>query len=270
MRLNTVLVAVALLSMLVAGGLYADKVYTPPQPPPEVVNTLHGSVILRREALAGDLVTSPDLGAIYFVNKDRRRLPFPDEQTFLSWYPDFSGVKNIPRDLLESLPLAGRNVTIRPGTHLVKVQSSPQVWAVSHPNSLMWFAQGEPQVVQVYGQSWGDRLVDTPEYFFVNYLMGPEIGAGGVVYPIGSLIHAKNDDRYFLVTGLQQRIVTDRGFEENHFQKRFAIEVDEPLSLDLVAPTLDEYEPQWGSPDPFDALEERMEIGDAQVTEGSA
>ena len=145
------LVAACALALLLAAGLYADMVYVPPEAPPEIIYTVKGPVMLHKKAQAGELITAPNLGTIYYLNRDLKRVVFPDEQTFLSWYPDFSEVKTIPQELLESFPLSGRNATIRPGTFLVTIPSSPQVWMIGFPNSLFWLADGEEQVKTLFG-----------------------------------------------------------------------------------------------------------------------
>ncbi|MBI4121815.1 MAG: hypothetical protein HY461_00630 [Parcubacteria group bacterium] len=249
------LVGACVLALLVAAGLYADKVYEAPQPPPEIIQTIKGPVVLYKQAQAGELITAPDLGTIYYLNQDLKRVVFPDEQTFLSWYPDFSLVKHIPQELLESFPLSGRNATIRPGTWLVKIESSPQVWVIAFPNTLLWLADGEPQVQAMFGSDWSKRVVDVPEYFFGNYTQGPAI-KGTAGYPAGFLVHFGASNEFYLITPDGQRLVSEAGMQANHLQARFAVEVEQPLDI-VAGPVLDSAEPRWNSPDSLEQAADR-------------
>jgi hypothetical protein len=241
------LIAAAVLALVIAGGLYAKKVYRAPEAPPQLIWTNRGAVLLYPRAEPGDIITSPDIDTIYYINSEGKRVVFPDAQTYESWYGDFSALKTIPRDVLESYPLSGRNATIRPGTYLVKIQSSPQVWMIGFPNALFWLAQGEPQAKAIFGETWQERLVDIPEYYFANYTEGADL-YGHSLYPAGTLIHIKENNQWYLVTPEGQRPVTEKGMKENHFQATFAVELGQPLDLPL-GPTLDGYEARWGSPD---------------------
>lgn len=242
------LVGACALALLIAAGLYADLVYVAPEAPPEIIYTIKGPVVLYKKAQAGDLVTAPNLGTIYYLNQDLKRVVFPDEQTYLSWYPDFANVKTIPLDLLESFPLSGRNATIRPGTFLVTIPSSPQVWMIGFPSSLFWLSGGESQVQTLFGPDWASRVVDIPEYYFANYTEGIEI-SGTTTYPAGLLIKARSNGQFYLVTPEGQRLVSGEGMKANHLQERFALELDEPLDLPFSGTTIETYEPRWGSPD---------------------
>lgn len=239
----------ALVLLLIAGILHLNTNYQAPEPPPKAVWTQTGPRIVHDDKIkAGDLITSPELGTIYYLNSDLERLVFPDEQTFLSWYPDYDDVITISREKLESYPLSGRNVTIRPGTYLITIPSSPQVWMISHPSNLHWLSGGEEQVIELFSESWKDIVVDLPEYYFVNYNQSRDY-ASGDVYPAGLLVHVKSNDQYYLVTQSGQRLVTEEGLEANHLQKRFAIQRDEPIDFAEFGPVLDSYEARWASPD---------------------
>lgn len=251
-----ILTIMALVAVLVAGALYADRFYESPQEPPTIVYTIKGPVILYEQAYAGDLITAPNLGTIYYLNKNMERLVFPDEQTYNSWYDNFDEVKNIPQDLLESYPLSGRNATIRPGTYLVTIPSSNQVWMIGSPNILYWLADGEQQVIDLFGSDWMGRLTDLPEYYFTNYTQGPDF-KDNMSYPAGLLFYSQSDGQYYITGPGGQRIITEKGLHDNHYQTGFAIIIPEPLSLTVVNEPIDAYGPRWGSPDP---LEQTMSI----------
>lgn len=256
---------VALAAILAAGALYADKVYVSPEAPPNIIQTIKGPVILYEDAEPGELITAPNLGAIYYLNKDRKRVVFPDEQTFNSWYPDFENLKHIPLDVLESYPLSGRNATIRSGTYLITIPSSYQVWMVGYANDLHWLKGGEEQAISLFGENWSERLVDLQEYYFTNYHESWPLEDNNV-YPTGLLVHVKSNGQYYVVDGLTQRLVTEDGLKNNNFQIKFAIQRENPLDLELSGPSLDAYEPRWGSPDIGEQISdsgpEEIDVGD--------
>ncbi len=266
------LATICLIAIIIAGVVYTQANYSEPEAPPVVVNTQHGPVVLKDNAIeSGALLTAPDLGSIYYLNQDMERIVFPDEQTFLSWYPDFSQVQHVSRDKLESYPLSGRNVTIRPGTLLVTIPSSPQVWVVSFPKQLHWMQGGEEQAIELFGENWLDRLVDLPEYYFVNY--SEDIAFQSTdAFPSGLLIHVQSNNQYYLVTETGQRLITEEGLKANHFQTKFAIEREEPIDFAEFGPILDSFEPKWGSPDPkeqeADPGPEDIDIGGAATQAG--
>lgn len=263
-----IIVAAALAAILIAGALYADKVYVPPEAPPNIVYTIKGPVVLYDGAEPGDLITAPNLGTIYYLNEEKERVVFPDEQTYFTWYDDFSSLKHIPREVLESYPLSGRNATIRPGTKLITIPSSSQVWAVGSPNILYWMAGGEEQVREFFGEDWASRVVDLPEYYFANYReAGPLYGTD--IYPVGFLIHSRSNNAYYLVVSGGLRQISEDGIKANRFQPQYAIEVDEPPDIQLAGPPVDDYEAKWSSPDlneqMADTGPEDLDVGDAEA-----
>ncbi len=249
------LVAACVLSLLLAASLYADKVYVAPKAPPKMIYTVKGPVVLYEDAAPGELITAPNLGTIYYLNHDNKRVVFPDEQTFLSWYPDFSGVKTITQEKLESFKLSGLNATVRPGTLLIKIQTAPQVYIVGFQKTLYSMAS-EKQAVELFGTDWAKRVVDVPEYFFVNYDEGVELG-GADTLPAGVVYRAQSNNQTYLLTTNGQRAINEEGLQANHFSERFIISLPEPLDRPLVGPTVTGFEPRWGSPDTLEQAADR-------------
>src|SRR6266576_2699138 len=71
------------------------------------------------------------LAAVYYCGADMKRYVFTNDKNYWTWYPDFSGVMNISDSDLASVQIGG-NVTYRPGVKMVKIQSDPKVYALSH------------------------------------------------------------------------------------------------------------------------------------------
>lgn len=257
------LVAACVLSLLLAASLYADKVYVAPKAPPKMIYTIKGPVVLYDDAAPGDLITAPNLGTIYYLNHDNKRVVFPDEQTFLSWYPDFSEVKTVTKEKLESFPLSGINATIRPGTLLIKIQSAPQVYLIGFQKTL-YALKGEQQALELFGADWAKRVVDLPEYYFVNYDEGIEL-SGAALLPAGIVYRALSNHQTYLLTPDGQRAINDEGLKANHVSERFIISLPQPLDLPFSGPTVTNFEPRWGSPD---TLEQAADRGPSDLNTG--
>jgi hypothetical protein len=72
--------------------------------------------------------------SVYYVT-DGTRSAFPNQTTYFSWYQDFSLVEEVTAGELAAYPLKG-NMTIRPGTYLIKLTTDPNVYVVEPGNRL--------------------------------------------------------------------------------------------------------------------------------------
>jgi hypothetical protein len=120
----------------------------------------------------GSLVKG-SLSIVYYLGADNKRYVFPNDKVYFSWYSDFSTVQTISDADLAAYPLAG-NVTYRPGTRLVKIQSDPKVYAVEKGGVLRWL-NSESAAVAIFGANWNQRVDDIADAFFVNYSVGSPI-----------------------------------------------------------------------------------------------
>jgi hypothetical protein len=121
-----------------------------------------------------ELIKAKGLGTVYYLDSRNIRHPFPNLITYQSWYgDDFSKIWVVPESYLTTYPL-GKNVTIRPGTHLVKVQTDPAVYAVE-PGGVLRHLEDEEIAEAIYGPNWVKRIVDVPDVFFDNYTIGEVI-----------------------------------------------------------------------------------------------
>ncbi|MFC1598728.1 Ig-like domain-containing protein [Patescibacteria group bacterium] len=117
----------------------------------------------------GDLIKG-SMSSVYYLGGDNKRYVFTNEKVFHSWYDGFSGVKTITDQQLASIPLGG-NVTYKPGSRLVKVQTNPKVFSVDKGGVFRWM-QDEELVVAFYGEDWASQVEDIPDSFFTDYKMG--------------------------------------------------------------------------------------------------
>jgi len=182
-------------------------------------------------ASAGDLIKMDGLSSVYYLGADGKRYVFPNETTYFSWYEDFSGVVTIPQSELESYPL-GANVTIRPGTKLVKITTDPKVYAVE-PNGSLVHVASETAAVTLYGADWASRVVDVPDAFFTNYTVSSS-ELDGTAYPEGSLIKtADSSDVYYIAAdGTARKVADESALSANRFQ------ADNIIITTLAIPTL--------------------------------
>lgn len=165
-------------------------------------------------ASAGDLIKMAGNSSVYYLGSDGKRYVFPNSTTYFSWYNDFSGVVTIPASELQSYPLGG-NVTMRPGTKLVKITTDPSVYAVE-PNGTLRKIQSEAQASALYGTDWAKRVVDVPDAFFINYKMGAALTDGSV--PAGSLVKNAGSSSVYYYDGTNYRLVSsEAAFNANRF-----------------------------------------------------
>jgi len=168
-------------------------------------------------AVAGDLIKMSGLSSVYYLGADGKRYVFPNEATYFSWYSDFSKVVTISQSELEALPL-GKNVTVRPGTKLVKITTNPKVYAVT-PGGVLIAIPDEATAKTLWGDNWAKRVIDVPDAFFTNYTIG-SASVNSAAYPAGSIIkYASAPDVYYIAAdGKAQKITSEAAFLANGFK----------------------------------------------------
>lgn len=173
--------------------------------------------VLAAEAHAGDLIKMNGLASVYYLGADSKRYVFPNETTYNSWYSDFSTVKTISQSELESYSL-GSNVTVRPGTRLVKITTNPKVYAVEAGGILKGIPD-EATAKTLYGDDWAKRVSDVPDAFFTNYTVSSE-AISATAYPTGTLIkYAGSGDIYLTTSATAARkIATMDAFNANRYK----------------------------------------------------
>ncbi len=171
------------------------------------VISMSGLVIapsVQASASAGDLIKMDGLSAVYYLSDNGKRYVFPNSTVYNSWYSDFSGVVTIPASELQSYPLGG-NVTMRPGTKLIKITTDPSVYAVE-PNGVLRKIGSEAQASALYGSNWNKRIVDVADSYFVNYSLGTALPDGQI--PAGSLVKNASGASVYYYDGTNYRMVS--------------------------------------------------------------
>lgn len=147
---------------------------------------------------AGDLIKPPDDGnpatnadtAVYYYGADGLRYVFPNSKTYFTWYSGFNNVKEVDAVQLGSIGLGG-NVTYRPGLRMIKIESSPVVYAIDRGGRRRPI-DSEAAALALYGNNWNRQIDDVADAFFSNYPEGQPIDDAGDLTP--SAATASNPD----------------------------------------------------------------------------
>ena len=124
----------------------------------------------------GDLIRGTSFSAVYYMGEDGFRYVFPNEKTYKTWYSDengdadFSSVKTLSDAWLAKLQIGG-NVTYHPGSRMVKIDSDPKTYLVTHGGVLRWVST-EADAKAMYGEDWNTKIDDIPDGYFSNYSVG--------------------------------------------------------------------------------------------------
>lgn len=121
----------------------------------------------------GDLIRGTTFSAVYYMGEDGFRYVFPNDKTYFTWYSDFSNVKMVSDADLAMIQMGG-NVTYRPGSRMIKINSDPKTYQVAVGGELRWVAS-EEVAVAVYGADWNTKIDDVADGFFGNYTVGSAI-----------------------------------------------------------------------------------------------
>ncbi|MFA4818477.1 MAG: hypothetical protein WC621_01410 [Patescibacteria group bacterium] len=151
-------------------------------------------------ASAGDLIKMAGNSAVYYFDGSKRFV-FPNSTTYFTWYKDFSGVKTVPSSELQTYAIGG-NVTVRPGTKLVKITTDPKVYAVSTGGTLQW-VDSEARALKLFGANWAKKVVDVSDAFFVNYKTGSAISSD--IHPDGTVVKYASSSTYYYIEGGKKR-----------------------------------------------------------------
>lgn len=112
---------------------------------------------------------------VFYLASNERRYAFPNEQTFRTWYQDFSRVRTVSDAELARYTYGG-NVTYRPGTRLLKRTGDSKIYTVGRGGMLRWITS--PTVARAYyGSNWLRLVDELPEPRVADYVFGEPIRA---------------------------------------------------------------------------------------------
>lgn len=130
--------------------------------------------------------------AVYWYSSNGTRHVFPNEKTFLTWFPyhQYDRVLMVTDQALASIRL-GQTLVYRPGSRLVKITTDPRVYAVDERGVLRWI-ETEAVAASLYGQNWQMYVDDIPDAFFINYTTGQSIRRASDFRPANTLTPDSN------------------------------------------------------------------------------
>jgi len=121
------------------------------------------------------IVKSVSNSSVYYCGEDGLRYAFADENVYFAWFKDIIDVKIISDSELAQVPLGTKIITHRPGMRMIKVPSSPKVYAVARGGILRW-VKTEATAKTLYGDNWNTQIDDLSEALFTNYTVGEPVG----------------------------------------------------------------------------------------------
>jgi hypothetical protein len=113
------------------------------------------------------LIRTTSQSAVYYCGANGRRYVFPNEKIYFSWYADFSHVTVVSDETMASIQIGG-NVTYKPGSRMIKVESDPKTYVVSRGGQLRHVTT-EAIATALYGAAWNTKIDDLPVGFFTDY-----------------------------------------------------------------------------------------------------
>lgn len=160
------------------------------------------------ELEAGDLFKVPGSTAVYLLNADMERMYFPNAEVYKTWYADYSGIIEIDKTCTSAYPMpsvAPFGVNYRPGSRLVKVDISDDVYAVS-PNNTKTKIGSEEVAKALYGDNWAKLVRDIAAVYWPNFVTeGTEMTTAalhdGMLVKSGTTVYSVDGGKLYEVDG---------------------------------------------------------------------
>ncbi|MFH0814875.1 MAG: hypothetical protein V1902_02225 [Candidatus Falkowbacteria bacterium] len=177
---------------------------------------------------AGTLIKPANNTAVYYYGSDSKRYVFPHEKYYKTWYSDFKNITTLSADEIGVIEIGG-NVSIRPGTKLVKFATAPAVYAVE-PGSKLKKIGTEAAAKALYGNDWAKNVIDLYDTLYTNYTK-QTAELDGTAYPVGAVVKPAGDYKYYVSASGWRKIASDDAFVANKFS------TDNVVSTTLAIPT---------------------------------
>jgi hypothetical protein len=185
-------------------------------------------------ASVGDLIKVNGLSSVYYLGANSKKYVFPNATTYFSWYKDFSGVITIPQSEMDSYGLPVGNITMRPGTKLVKSPSVNTVYAVE-PGGVLRAIPTEADAINLWGANWAKNVVDIPDSFITNYnVHGSPLAVGA--YPVGQLIKTAGSPDVMLLAadGTARKFASQAAFDANNYNFSYVATVPSTYTVPTI------------------------------------
>ena len=185
----------------------------------------------------GDLVSPSGASAVYLLGPGNKMYYFANPDIFSTWYKDFSSVKKVPANCLDTKGIGGP-VPFRAGSRLVKRLNSPYVYAVL-PGGQLERIENEDSAKKFYGQNWGQLVRDIADEAWTGYTVTErkltDFHEGQVVRFQGKVYVVKDGSLHPVTGQLSLNIEKDvRDVNEADLEK---LKVEEEVSEDAVVGT---------------------------------
>lgn len=205
---------------------------------------------------AGDIIRTADSPAVYYIGADGKRHLFVNRVTYGSWLANFDDLQYVTSDELTDIA-PGANVTVRPGTNLIKFQTNTNLYAVA-PGGVLHKVSADTAAA-LYGAGYASRVITIQDGFESNYTVGAELTSSSKL-PDGSLVkYEGSEDIYYIEDG-EKRPLEGDAFVANNFRDSFVVTI--PASM-----TYDNGESITGEEDALTAV---AGSGDGAVSAGSS
>jgi hypothetical protein len=168
----------------------------------------------------GQLIKAADSSAVYYLSSNNIRYLFANEKVFFSWYGGGWSdhvVKTIAQSEFDSYDF-GKNITVRPGTNLIKFQNSGRVYAIGFGGVLY---HGQDDVLQSLYGDYEPRVIVMQNAFENDYTRGGAMD--GSFYPDGSVLKYSDNNDYWLIQNNKNRKISPQAFIDNLFDTRHVI-----------------------------------------------
>ena len=125
--------------------------------------------------VSGDLIRGTSFSAVYYMGADGFRYVFPNDKTYFTWYSNFDSVKFLSDSDLSKIQMGG-NITYKPGSKMIKINSDPKTYAIS-AGGILRHVTSESVATALFGSAWNTKIDDVPDGFFSNYSIGSAIAS---------------------------------------------------------------------------------------------
>lgn len=123
--------------------------------------------------LPGTTFKYKDSKLVYYIAGDAVAYPFPNQETFLSWFPSFARVKTFDKKTVTNT-ISKKSVTLKPGARAVKFGNDPKIYAVGRGARLRWITT-EKTLKEIFGNNWQNFYVQLPASQIYNYSISDKI-----------------------------------------------------------------------------------------------
>jgi len=198
-----------------------------------------GSVAHAYTPAKGDLIKTKNNPAVYYISANGERHLFATESTYWSWNAGTwknQNIKVISQADFDKIS-SGKNVTMRPGTNLIKFGSSQIVFVVVPDRKLCYAESG-------FGDTYTKRFTNVPVSFEADY--GTSRTCTITTYrnlPNGSLFSYKGSKDVYLVDNGVKRKVTAKGMTANEFKYDFVVKDVDPSMTYVSGWDINGFEP---------------------------